>query len=88
MDASVAPLLLEALATATVCGYEVNVREDKGAPEHSGTPRPPRRNGGFRNSYRGERDRSGFRGSRGGFRSDRGDRWGERSRRDDRKKRF
>lgn len=30
VDASVAPLLLEALATATVCGYEVNVREDKG----------------------------------------------------------
>ena len=91
VDASVAPLLLEALATATVCGYEVNVREDKGAPEYSGTPRSSRRNGGFRNSYRGERDRSdrsGFRGNRGGFRSDRGERWGERSRRDDRKKRF
>ena len=55
VDASVAPLLLEALATATVCGYEVNVREDKGAPEYSGTPRSSRRNGGFRNSYRGER---------------------------------
>lgn len=91
VDASVAPLLLEALATATVCGYEVNVREDKGAPEYSGTPRSSRRNGGFRNSYRGERDRSdrsGFRGNRGGFRSDRCERWGERSRRDDRKKRF
>ena len=91
VDASVAPLLLEALATATVCGYEVNVREDKGAPEYSGTPRSSRRNGGFRNSYRGERDRSdrsGFRGNRGGFRSDRGERGGERSRRDDRKKRF
>ena len=61
------------------------------APEYSGTPRSSRRNGGFRNSYRGERDRSdrsGFRGNRGGFRSDRGERWGERSRRDDRKKRF
>ena len=91
VDASVAPLLLEALATATVCGYEVNVREDKGAPEYSGTPRSSRRNGGFRNSYRGERDRSdrsGFRGNRGGFRSDRGERWGDRPRRDDRKKRF
>ena len=87
----ISPEILEALATATVCGYEVNVREDKGAPEYSGTPRSSRRNGGFRNSYRGERDRSdrsGFRGNRGGFRSDRGERWGERSRRDDRKKRF
>ena len=38
VDASVAPLLLEALATATVCGYEVNVREDKGAPELRALP--------------------------------------------------
>ena len=91
VDASVAPQLLDALATATVCGYEVNVREDKGTPEYSDGPRPPRRSGGFRGGYRGDRDRSdrgGFRGNRGGFRSDRGERWGDRPRRDDRKKRF
>ena len=84
VDASVAPQLLDALATATVCGYEVNVREDKGTPEYSDGPRPPRRSGGFRGGYRGDRDR----GNRGGFRSDRGERWGDRPRRDDRKKRF
>lgn len=91
VDASVAPQLLNALANATICGYEVNVREDKGTPEYSDGPRPPRRNGGFRGGYRGDRDRNdrgGFRGPRGGFRSDRGERWGDRPRRDDRKKRF
>ena len=29
----VAPQLIERLATTTICGYEVNVREDKGKPE-------------------------------------------------------
>ena len=54
VDASVAPRLLDALATATICGYEVNVREDKGIPEYSAdSPRPPRRSGGgFRGGYR------------------------------------
>lgn len=91
VDSSMAPQLLDALANATICGYEVNVREDKGTPEYSDGPRPPRRNGGFRGGYRGDRDRNdrgGFRGNRGGFRSDRGERWGDRPRRDDRKKRF
>ena len=91
VDASVAPQLLNTLANATICGYEVNVREDKGTPGYSDGPRPPRRNGGFRGGYRGDRDRNdrgGFRGNRGGFRSDRGERWGDRPRKDDRKKRF
>lgn len=93
VDASVAPRLLDALATATICGYEVNVREDKGIPEYSAdSPRPPRRSGGgFRGSYRGDRDRNdrgGFRGGRSGFRSERGDRGNDRFRRNDRKKRF
>lgn len=94
VDASVAPQLLDALANATICGYEVNVREDKGTPEYSDGPRPPRRSGGFRGGYRGDRDRNdrgdrgGFRGSRGGYRDDRGDRRNDRFRRDDRKKRF
>lgn len=94
VDASVAPQLLDALANATICGYEVNVREDKGTPECSDGPRPPRRSGGFRGGYRGDRDRNdrgdrgGFRGNRGGYRDDRGDRRNDRFRRDDRKKRF
>lgn len=88
VDASVAPQLLEALANATICGYEVNVREDKGTPEYSDGPRPPRRSGGFRGGYRGDRDRGGFRGNRGGYREDRGDRRNDRFQRDDRKKRF
>ncbi len=91
VDASVAPQLLNTLANATICGYEVNVREDKGTPGYSDGPRPPRRNGGFRGGYRGDRDRNdrgGFRGNRGGFRSDREERWGDRPRKDDRKKRF
>ena len=91
VDASVAPQLLNTLANATICGYEVNVREDKGTPGYSDGPRPPRRNGGFRGGYRSDRDRNdrgGFRGNRGGFRSDREERWGDRPRKDDRKKRF
>lgn len=94
VDASVAPQLLDALANATICGYEVNVREDKGTPEYSDGPRPPRRSGGFRGGYRGDRDRNdrgdrgGFRGGRGGYRDDRGDRRNDRFWRDDRKKRF
>ena len=36
----IAPRLLETLATCSLCGYEVNVREDKGQPEHS----PERKN--------------------------------------------
>lgn len=69
VDAAVAPKLLEALSTATICGYEVNVREDKGAPgperedrgrSHSRRPFA----GGFRGG-RGER----FGNSRGGSRS-------------------
>ncbi len=90
VDAAVAPKLLEALATATICGYEVNVREDKGMPEYDGERRPPRR-GGFRRErdfrkgerdFRGER-RGGFRGERrGGYRGERNDRWSDRPRRD------
>lgn len=39
----VAPQLVQRLATATVCGYEVNIREDKGKP----APRPA-----FRQEFR------------------------------------
>lgn len=84
VDASVAPKLIEALGTTTICGYEVNVREDKGMPprEEGESFRSERRFGGGR-SYRGERggderggDRGGFRSggnrSQGGFRRERG----------------
>ncbi len=45
----VAPLLTERLATCSLCGYEVNVREDRGhadtlASPRNGRPRPPARN--------------------------------------------
>lgn len=96
VDASVAPQLMEALASTTICGYDVNVREDKGIPEYSSdSPRPPRRTGGFRgdrNDRGGDRgDRGGF---RGGFRGGRNDRGGDRGNdrfsrdRDDRKRRY
>ncbi len=39
----VAPQLIEALATCHICGYEVNVREDKGRPEGGSEERPRRR---------------------------------------------
>ncbi len=46
----VAPQLVEALGTCQICGYEVNVREDKGRPENSSPAdrheyRPDRRRG-------------------------------------------
>lgn len=82
VDANVAPQLLEALATATICGYEVNVREDKGGMgSEPGSYRSSRR-GGFRNGGRrepGQGERRGGRGDRrGGGRKDFG---GERPRR-------
>ncbi len=82
VDANVAPQLLEALATATICGYEVNVREDKGGMgSEPGNYRSSRR-GGFRNGGRrehGQGERRGGRGDRrGGGRKDFG---GERPRR-------
>ena len=49
----VAPQLVERLATASICGYEVNIREDKGRP----APRPSfRNNDDFRPRERQRRD--------------------------------
>ncbi len=64
----VAPQLVEALGTCQICGYEVNVREDKGRPE-GGSPdrhefRPDRRRG-----YSSGRDGGGRSFHRGGERS-------------------
>ncbi len=79
----VAPQLIETLATCHICGYEVNIREDKGRPEGGCDERPNRRRG-----YSSERDGGRpFRrheGERGGFRryeereEPRGNRYGER----------
>ncbi len=77
----VAGQLTEKLATCQLCGYEVNIREDKGHPEGGSGSQ-----GGFRSRERSERrgfstqrERGGFGGggSRGGFR-DRNDRGGDR----------
>ncbi|MCC8021669.1 MAG: DEAD/DEAH box helicase [Akkermansia sp.] len=51
VDPSVAGQLRERLATARLCGYEVNIREDQGRPQGGSF----RRGGGFR-PRRGERD--------------------------------
>ncbi|MEG0427120.1 MAG: DEAD/DEAH box helicase [Akkermansia sp.] len=66
VDATVAPKLLEALATTTICGYEVNVREDKGIPtrEDGGAPRS---GGGFRGRDDRGGDRGGYRGGNNRF---------------------
>ena len=51
----VAPLLIERLATASICGYEVNIRQDQGHP----APRPVfRNNDDFRPRERRQRDRA------------------------------
>ncbi len=57
----IAPQLLEALATCEICGYEVNVREDKGRPE-GGAAHSERR------EYRSERRRGYSNGREGGSR--------------------
>lgn len=69
----IAPQLVEKLSTCSICGYEVNVREDKGKPE--GNTRPAvhvrdRRAGASdsypgRDSYRSERRERGNRFERG-----------------------
>lgn len=68
----IAPQLAERLSTCSICGYEVNVREDKGKPE--GNARPTvhvrdRRSGGGdsypgRDSFRRERGNRFERGER------------------------
>lgn len=69
VDAAVAPKLVEALATTTICGYEVNVREDKGIPDREGreeAPRFRRGSGGQDRSYRSSRNNNSRRSQRGG----------------------
>lgn len=52
----VAPQVCETLATCHICGYEVNIREDRGFPGDDSDPREPR-------SYE-RRERRGFRPQR------------------------
>ncbi len=56
----VAPQLVEALGTCQICGYEVNVREDKGRPE-GGSPAE-------RHEYRSDRRKGYNNGREGGNR--------------------
>ncbi len=77
----IAPQLIERLGTCQICGYEVNVREDKGRPEGTNAPmerefRPRERRGA---SYAG-RGNTNFRRERGDRRDsrERGNERGER----------
>ncbi len=85
----IAPQIIEKMATCHICGYEVNIREDKGRPEQgaggfsSYGGRDNRDNRGSRNSYGDRGERGGFDRRKGGdfdnYRgsfSDRGDRRG------------
>ena len=79
----IAPQLIERLGTCQICGYEVNVREDKGHPEAGNTP--------YEREYRSrERERRGAtyagRGNTN-FRRDREERGASRGRRDSRERR-
>lgn len=80
--AEFAPIVLEKLATTTICGFEVNVREDKGigyssdkgGNSYGGGDRRPRGEGrGFGGgdrggrSYGGSREDRSSRGDRGGY---------------------
>ena len=75
----VVPQLTAALSTCSICGYEVNVREDKGRPEGNSrrdfTPGGARRAAaswqGKGNGYRPRRDESGYSSRNGRFRGDR-----------------
>ncbi len=75
----VAAQLTEKLATCHICGYEINVREDKGRPEGDGQDFRPSRERSERRGFSTQRDRGGFGGgSRGGFRDRNNDRGGDR----------
>lgn len=77
---AIAPQLVERLSTCSICGYEVNVREDKGKPEGNNRPTVhvrDRRTDSYpgRDNYRSERR------ERGG-RFERSERYGATSRRE------
>ena len=80
----IAPQLIERLGTCQICGYEVNVREDKGRPEPGNAPYErefrPRERERRGASYAG-RGNSNFRRERGDRRDSRDSRNAERSER-------
>lgn len=63
----VAPQIVEKLSTCMICGYEVNVREDKGHPEGTATMRPGFRVRDRRSDSYSSRDKSDFRDRDRGF---------------------
>ncbi len=78
----IAPQLIERLGTCNICGYEVNVREDKGRPQGGNAP--------YEREFRPrERERRGASYSGRGntsFRRDREERYDSRDRRDSRER--
>ena len=76
----IAPQLIERLGTCEICGYEVNVREDKGRPESGNAPHERE----FRPRERERRGTSYAGRGNTGFRRDREDRGNFRDRRDSR----
>lgn len=64
----VAPQIVEKLSTCMICGYEVNVREDKGRPEGAPGERPNFRVRDRRTDSYSGRDKGGYR-DRDDFRS-------------------
>ena len=90
----IAPQVIEKLSTCSICGYEVNVREDKGKPEGDNRPavhvRDRRSNGG--ESYPG---RENFRREKGNrferaerFNNRKGDRFERSDRRENKGDRY
>lgn len=78
----IAPQLIERLGTCNICGYEVNVREDKGRPQTGNAPHERE----FRPRERERRGASyGGRGNTS-FRRDREERYDSRDRRDSRER--
>ncbi len=65
----VAPQLVEALGTCEICGYEVNVREDKGRPEGAASAERNEFRSDRRKGYSNARENGGRPFHRGGERS-------------------
>ena len=78
----IAPQLIERLGTCSICGYEVNVREDKGRPQGGNAPHERE----FRPHERERRGASYAGRGNTSFRRDREERYGSRDRRDSRER--
>ena len=78
----IAPQLIERLGTCNICGYEVNVREDKGRPQGGNAPHERE----FRPRERERRGASYSGRGNTGFRREREERYDSRDRRDSRER--